>query len=161
MIEKFITQLNRTLIFFGGIALALMILLTNANILSRVIWLPIRGTFELMGFMGALVTAFALGYTQRRHGHVAVDVLVNTFSKKTQQVLNTFNNAICMFFFALVAWQVGKTAAILQACGEVTETLRIIYYPFTYGVAAGFFVLSLVFLADFVRIFRPGKEDAS
>jgi TRAP-type C4-dicarboxylate transport system permease small subunit len=161
MIEKVIKNLNRILIFFGGISLVVMIVLTNANILSRLFWLPIRGTFELMGFMGAVVTAFALGYTQRRRGHISVDVLVNTFSEKTRQVLNALNNTVCLFFFALVTWQVAKTATILRNTGEVTETLRIIYYPFTYGVAVGFFVLSLVFLADLIRIIRPGKEDAS
>jgi hypothetical protein len=56
-----------------------------------------------------------------------------------------------MIFFAVVAWQIAKYAATLRKTGEVTETLQVIYYPFTYGVALGCAVLSLVFLTDFLR----------
>jgi len=41
----------------------------------------------------------------------------------------------------------------LRTSGEVTETLRIIYYPFTYGVALGCFLLSLVLLVELSALF--------
>jgi TRAP-type C4-dicarboxylate transport system permease small subunit len=104
-----------------------------------------------MGYGGAIVTAFALGYTQLKRTHVAVDILVLRFSKRTQSVLNGINALICMVFFAVVAWQIAKYGATLWRTGEVTETLRIVYYPFTYGVALGCAVLSLVFLTDFLK----------
>ena len=63
-----------------------------------------------------------------------------------------------MVFFCLVAWQIAKYAGILKSTGEVTETLRIIYYPFTYGVAVGCGLLALVFLNDFLKSLIPGKE---
>jgi len=42
--------------------------------------------------------------------------------------------------------------------GEITETLRIIYYPFTYGVALGCAVLSLVLFTDLIKSFITKKE---
>jgi hypothetical protein len=42
----------------------------------------------------------------------------------------------------------------------VTETLLIIYYPFTYGVALGCFLLSLVMLVEFLKVFFAEKEEA-
>jgi len=80
------------------------------------------------------------------------------FSKRTQSVLNGINALICMFFFAVVAWQIAKYGTTLWKTGEVTETLRIIYYPFTYGVALGCAVLSMVFLIDFVKCVAPQNE---
>ena len=56
-----------------------------------------------------------------------------------------------MFFFGIAAWQINKYATTLLVTGEVTETLRIIYYPFTYGVAFGIALLSLVFLTDLLK----------
>ena len=56
--------LNKVLTLTGGVFLIGMILLTCANIFIRQFYIPIRGTFELMGYAGAVVTAFALGYTQ-------------------------------------------------------------------------------------------------
>ena len=153
--------LNQVLIRIAGCIMIAMILLTCANIFLRLVWAPITGTFELMGYLGATVTAFALGYTQIRRGHIAVDLLVQRFSKRTQRILNILNTFTCMIFFGLAAWQITRYATTLRETGEVTETLRIIYYPFTYGVAFGCAILSLVFLADFLKCIFQQSEDAT
>ena len=150
--------LIRLLTWIGGFFLVGMIVLTCANILFRSAWVPIRGTFELMGFFGAMVTAFALGYTQVKRGHIAVDVLVNTFPASVKRVLTQVNNAICCLFFLVAAWQIAVKANTLMETGEVTETLQIIYYPFTYAVAFGCLVLSLTLLTEFVRGLMPGER---
>lgn len=150
--------LNQVFIWIAGIFLAAMVLLACANIFFRLVWVPVRGTFELMGYFGAVVTALTLGYTQSKGGHIAVDILVLRFSPKTKRFLQGTNNLICLIFFALVAWQVTKYARNLWITGEVTETLGIIYYPFTYGVAAGCAVLCLVFFSDFLKTIFNKKE---
>ena len=157
-LEKTTQILNQILLWIAGCLLGAMILLTCANVLLRLIWVPVAGTFELMGYFGAVLTAFALGYTQIRRGHIAVDIVVLGFSKGAQRVLNRINSLICVAFFAVVAWQIAKYATTLLTAGEVTETLRIIYYPFTYCVAFGCITLSLVFLTDFLKSFYR-KED--
>jgi hypothetical protein len=50
-----------------------------------------------------------------------------------------------------------KWAATLCRTGEVTETLRIIFYPFTYAVAFGCAVLTLVFFIEFLKLFFREK----
>lgn len=150
--------LNQVFIWIAGLFLAAMILLACANIFFRTVWVPVRGTFELMGYFGAVVTALTLGYTQSKGGHIAVDILVLKFSPKTRRFLMGAKNLICLIFFALVTWQVTKYANILWETGEVTETLGIIYYPFTYSVAAGCAVLCLVFFIDFLKIIFNNKE---
>jgi TRAP-type C4-dicarboxylate transport system permease small subunit len=157
-LEKVTRFLNRLLIWIGGCFLVAMILLTCTNIFLRLVWVPVKGTFELMGYFGAITTAFALGYTQIKKGHISVDVLVLSFSDKTRRVLAVINSLICTVFFSFVAWQVAKYAGILRSTGEVTETLRFPYYPFTYAVAVGCGVLALVFLTEFVQSIIPRKE---
>jgi TRAP-type C4-dicarboxylate transport system permease small subunit len=160
-LDKINLLLNRLLTFIGGIFLVAMVLLTCANIFSRNIWIPIRGTFELMGYFGAIVTAFALGATQLKKGHIAVDVLINTFSDNTRKILQIINNGVCTLFFSIAAWQIAVKANTLMDTGEVTETLRIIYYPFTYAVAFGCLVLALVMLTDLLKSLIPQKEGKS
>jgi TRAP-type C4-dicarboxylate transport system permease small subunit len=157
LLDKISHALNQILIWIAGVFLVTMILLTCANIFLRLVWTPIRGTFELMEFFGAIVTAFALGYTQIKRGHIGIDIVVNQFSEKAQRILNGINYSICMIFFALAGWQISKWATTLWKTGEVTETLRIIFYPFTYGVAFGCFVLALVFLVDLLTVLVEGK----
>ena len=158
LLDKISRVLNEIFVWIAGFFLVVMILLTSANIFLRLVWMPVKGTFELMGFFGAIVTAFALGYTQIKKGHIGIDILVNKFSAKAQRILNGANYFICMIFFSLAGWQVAKWATTLWQTGEVTETLRIIYYPFVYGVALGCVILSLVLFVDLLKVFIQGKE---
>ncbi|MBW1945180.1 MAG: TRAP transporter small permease [Deltaproteobacteria bacterium] len=158
-LDKMTQVLNQVLTWIGGCFLGIMIILTCTNVFLRLIWVPVAGTFELMGYCGAVLTAFALGYTQIRRGHIAVDIIVLRFSKGTQRVLNSINGLICMVFFAVVAMQITRYATTLVKTGEVTETLRIIYYPFTYCVAFGCITLSLVFLTDFLKSLLQNESE--
>ena len=158
-------KLNRLVVnlftFVAGLFLMGMVAITCANIFSRAVWIPIRGTFELMGYAGAIVTAFALGYTQIKKGHIAVDILVGRYSKRSRKFIHIVNAALCMVFFGLAAWQMAVKAGILMKTGEVTETLQVIYYPFTYAVAAGCLVLALTLLTELMRDIWPQKERRS
>jgi TRAP-type C4-dicarboxylate transport system permease small subunit len=144
-------------LWLSGAFMIAMILLTCANIFSRLIWVPIKGTFELMGFFGAVATAFALGYTQMKKAHISVDILVKRFPGRIQTVLNGVNYFVCMLFFGIAGWQIARWAATIRNTGEVTETLRIIYHPFVYGVAFGCFLIALVLLVDFVKMFSANN----
>jgi TRAP-type C4-dicarboxylate transport system permease small subunit len=156
-LDKASKILNQAFIYIAGVFLVGMILLACSNILLRIVWLPVKGTYELMGFFGAIVTAFALGYTQIKRGHIGIDIVVMQFSAKLQRILHGINYFICMIFFSIAGWQIAKWAGILWKTGEVTETLRIIFYPFTYGVALGCFVLTLVLLVDLLRVLIKGE----
>jgi TRAP-type C4-dicarboxylate transport system permease small subunit len=126
--------------------------------LFRLVWVPIRGSVELVAYFSAIVTAFALGYTQMRKGHTSVDVVVNLFPDRVKRFLGCVNSLICMTFFAIAAWRIAKWSTTIWNAGEVSETLRVIFYPFSYGVALGCAVLSLVFLTELVKSLRPQKE---
>ena len=160
-LEKINLFLNRMLLFIGGVFLVSMIFLCCANIFLRIGWMPIRGTFELMGFFGAIVTAFALSHTQNKRAHISVNVLIDTFATKTRHIIRGINNLICFVFFLIVAWQMAVKAGVLMQAGEVTETLRIIYYPFTYAVAFGCLILAFTFLTDLLKALFTNKEVSS
>ena len=157
-LERIATFMNRLLMWLASCILGAMILLTCGNIFLRLFWMPVKGTFELMGYGGAVIMAFALGMTQLERGHIAVDVLFMRFSKRAQRILTAVNDIILCVFFAIVSWQVANYATILLKTGEVTETLRIIYYPFTYGVALGCAMLALVLLTHFLKTLSQKEE---
>ena len=158
-LKRFSSLLNRVLMAIGGLFLGAMVVLTCANIFLRSVWVPIRGTFELMGFAGAVVTAFALGRTQQAKGHIAVDVLLNVLSPHLRKVLMMTSHCLCALFFSLAAWQVAQKAMVLMNTGEVTETLRMIYYPFTFAVALGCVALTLSLIIDVIAMLYPEKVD--
>jgi TRAP-type C4-dicarboxylate transport system permease small subunit len=155
-LDRFNRWINRAAIAAGGLFLVAMGLLTCANIVSRGFWVPIQGTYELMGYFGAVVVALALAHTQLRRGHIAVDVLITRFSERRRRVLTAVNGLVCMALFGLAARQLVQKALVLRASGELTETLRIIYYPFALVVALGCLLLALVLLAEFFRALGSG-----
>lgn len=158
LLDKISRVLNQVLVWIAGVFLAAMVLLICANIFLRLVWVPIKGTVELMGYFGAIVTAFALGYTQINRGHIGIDIVVNQFSAKIQRILTGISYLICMIFFSIAGWQIARWATTIWKTGEVTETLRIIFYPFTYGVALGCIILALVLLVDLLKVFVEGKR---
>jgi len=126
-------------------------LLACGNMVLRVPGYPIEGTYELVGFFAAIVAAFALGYTQLEKGHIRVDILVSRLPLRVQVVLDTITHFFSVILFALASWRVAVFARSYWKAGEVSETLNIIYYPFTYAVALGCAFISLVLILDFVK----------
>ena len=156
-INKF---LNKMLTLTGGVFLLAMIILTCGNIFIRQFFNPIPGAFELMGYAGAVVSAFALGYTQFTNGHISVDILVNAYPKPLKRIASILNHGVCCVFFSILGWFMVEKALTLKNTGELSETLRIIYYPFIMAVAFGFFILALALLTDFLKAVLVRKEGA-
>ncbi len=150
--------LNMLLTLTGGVFLLGMILLTCANILARQIYVPIPGSFEITGFTGAIVAAFALGYTQFTNGHISVTVLYDRYPKPVKRIISIINHSVCCLFFLVTAWYMLQKALTLKNTGELSETLRIIYYPFTMAVAFGCLILSMALFTDLLKAVLQPKE---
>ena len=146
---NFLKKINGLQVFLGGCFLVMMIFLTCANILLRQFGLPVRGTFEIMGFLGAVIFAFSLGYSHEKKEHLYVSIIFDRFPEKVKKAARVINSLACIFFFSLVSWQLVKKALILKNVHEVSETLRIAYYPFILVLSFGVSVLVLHFIYEF------------
>lgn len=156
---KFNLYLNRFLAFWSGVAVLALTAIAAGNMLFRVVYVPINGSYELIGFFGAVATGLALGFAQIRKDHIIVTIFTDRFSKRTNRVLDGFNYFINMIFFALVAWETLKWGMKIARIGELSETLKIVYHPFVYCLALGFAALSLTLLIDFLTIFHKGAAE--
>jgi TRAP-type C4-dicarboxylate transport system permease small subunit len=150
--------LNRLLLILGGIAVILLMSLATINVVLRIFHIPYSGTYEMVSFLGAIVIAFALGYTQKRKDHIVVDILTERFSKQTNKVLSIVSYGITMVFFAVVSWQIFVFGMKIWKSGEVSETLKIVYHPFIFSVSIGFAVLSLTIVIDFLKTIFAQEE---
>lgn len=159
-LEKISHVLNKILMTVGAVAVLFLMSLATINVVLRIFGAPYRGTYELVGYSGAIVIAFALGYTQQLKDHIVVDILSQKFPTKLNRILDGLNYFVTMIFFAIVAWQVSVWGMKVLRAGEVMETLKAIYYPFIFAVAIGFGVLSLALLVDFLKNLF-GEEEGS
>jgi len=151
-LEKISNKLNRGVNWIAAGVLTAMMLLLVGNMIVRKIYVPFGGTSEIVGFMAALVAAFALGYTQIKKGHVAIDFVVAHFPQRAQNVTDAIMSFLSLAFFVLIGWQLILLGNRYWELGSVAETTKIIFYPFIYAVAFGCFCICLVLLVDFLKL---------
>ena len=135
----------------GGVSLLALTLLATTNVALRIFRVPASGTYEVVSFLGAIVTAGALGHTQKRKDHIVVDILSDKFPAPVKRVLDRVSYALILVFFSIVSWQTFVYGRRLMATGEVSEALKIAYYPFVFLVGFGFAVLALTAFLDLVE----------
>jgi TRAP-type C4-dicarboxylate transport system permease small subunit len=148
---KGIAQLSRALNTLAGGAIVAMMLLTCADVVLRLLRQPIPGTYEMVGFLGTVVAAFALAYTSLEKGHIAVEILVERLPHRVQTVIEAATALIGAALFWLLCWQSGLYAAELRHSGEVSVTLTMPIYPFIYGIAVGSGLLGLLLTVESLR----------
>ena len=152
-LDKIDDILGRILLVLSGAAILALMLLATGNVVLRIFHAPYRGTYEIVSFLGAIGVALALASTQRRKGHIIVDILSAHYPRPVKRLVDALSAGISAVFFGIVAWQVSVWGTRIMAAGEVSETLKIVYHPFVFGVAAGFGILSLTCLLDIPRAF--------
>jgi TRAP-type C4-dicarboxylate transport system permease small subunit len=157
-LERLSELLRRILMVAGGVSLLLLTLLATLNVALRIFRVPVGGTYEVVSFLGAIVTAGALGYTQKRKDHIVVDILSDRFPDPVKRFADRISHVLMLVLFSIVSWQTLVYGKRLAATGELSETLKIAYYPFVFVVSIGFAVLSLTILLDLAESFWIGKE---
>ncbi len=153
-LEKLNQALNKALLVIGGVAVLALMALATGNVLLRLCGLPFRGAYELVAFLGAVVTAFAMGHTQKQKFNIAVDILSDRFPKGVKRWLDASGYLLGLLFFAAIAWVILKWGLRIAGSGEVSETLKIVYYPFIFCVALGFAMLSMTLAIDLIGTLR-------
>lgn len=149
--------ITKALTFMAGLFLVSMMILACANMVLRAIWSPLNGTFELMGFMGAVVAAFSLAFAQRQKSHIAVGILLKRFPPLIRRLADASTSVISCGFFVIAGMETYKWASFLVETGELSETLQIIYHPFVFATAAGCFALAFVLVVDTLKILTAEK----
>lgn len=160
----FIKQLLRGIynmpIIIGGVAVLALMTIASVNVCLRIIQMPYRGTYEIVAFLGAIVTAFALADTQMRKSHIVVDIVSDRYPEWLKKIVDLVGYLASVVFFLIIGWVLIRWGIQIAESGEVSETLKIIYYPFVYLVAIGFFSLSITLIIDFINTLkrREGGE---
>ena len=132
--------------------------LTCTDIVMRLFRRPIPGTYEIVGFLGAMVAGFALAQTTIERGHVAVQVVVTRFSPRWQQIIYLITHLLSILLFALLAWECMRYGNDFRVSGEVSLTIRIPFYPVVFGIAFSAAVVCLVLIVDILHVMTKRVE---
>jgi TRAP-type C4-dicarboxylate transport system permease small subunit len=149
--DRIVGSLSKFFDRIAQLAVMAMMLLVIGNILGRFIGKSIFGTYDYVGFINAVLVAFAIAYCARLGGHIQVELLVSRLSEKTQIIIGIITNILSLGIFTIITWQCVILANDKMRLGEVSMTALIPFYPYIYGVALGCTLLCFVILIDLIK----------
>jgi TRAP-type C4-dicarboxylate transport system permease small subunit len=142
----------------AGVTLTLVMGLTVADVILRILGKPIVGVFELVAFFGAVVIGFSIPFTSWVRGHIFVDFLVMKFCMRVRKGIHVFTRLLGLVLFGLIGWNLIMMGADLHRSGEVSPTLHIPFYPVVYGIGMVCLIQVLVMTADIVKVLKGQYE---
>jgi TRAP-type C4-dicarboxylate transport system permease small subunit len=151
LLEAASRHLNRALALLAGLALAAMMLFAVSDMVLRGIGRTVAGSYEVIGWLSAAAMALALGSVQQHRGHVAIDLLTARLSPRWRAAIELLMSLCALLLFAVLTVYLFAYGRTLQDTGSLSETLRVVVYPWVYVVAAGAGGLTLALLVDVCR----------
>ena len=143
-----IRPLARWMHWAAGAALVSMMLVTVADVVLRAFKSPITGTYELVGFLGAVAIGFSLPQTSLDTGQVLMDFLTARLRAGPARVLGALTRAIGAGLFGLIAWNLFAMGADLRRTGDETPLLHLPHFLLAWGIAVACAVECLVLVAE-------------
>jgi len=140
------------------LSLLFIIVITMTDVVSRAIYKPIMGTYELVSFAGAVTIGLALPITAWEKGHVFMEFIVERLSARTQALLSIVTRVIVMLLFFFIGIALYVVATEMRTSGEVAASLKIPVYPIAYAVCVVSFLLCIVYIFEIITIARNKNE---
>ncbi len=143
----------------ASLLLVFLVLLSGMNVFGRMAGHSFGGCYELSGFLGALIAALALADTQRKRGHVELDMFTRRYKPLAKRLTGAFNMFCGFMLLVLLAIQQVNRARRLLAAGELSETLRIPYPWLMMACAVGLLLLGCAYLTDAIYLLTRKDPD--
>ena len=155
----YVSLLRRTVSALGivaGAAVVAMIVVTCVDVVGR--WLfsrPIKGAYDIVELLGAIVIAGGLPYTTGCKGHVAIEFFWQRLSRRGRILVDTVARLITVSMFAFLTWRFIHYGVELRASGQGTPTLGwpVFWLAWWLALCTGVMVLVILY-----HLMHPGKE---
>lgn len=159
-LKRLSEALGNIFLAIGGVSLVLMTAIACVNMFLRLYGAPLSPAYELVSYLGATTVALPLGYAQLKKSHIAVDVLASRFPQGVRRITLLISLGLSMTVFGLGTWKIAQHATNLMKTGELSETTRMPFYPFTYAVAVSCALLTFCLFVDLLAVLMPRQEES-
>ena len=152
--ERFVGSTSKVFDYIARFGVVAMMVLIVANVLLRVVWHSIVGTYDYVCIIGAVLVGLSLAYCGYKRGHIEIEILMDRLPARVQGVIGSVVNLVSVGFFSVVAWQLVLLGNEMAQTGESTMTLFLPFHSYIYVVAFCSVALILVILVHFLKNFR-------
>jgi TRAP-type C4-dicarboxylate transport system permease small subunit len=154
---KIIRIVSRLLGYIAAGILGLMMMLTVVDVFFRyVLNAPLTGAIEMSELLMVVLVFPALGWIAIERSHIRVDLLVSTWPRRVQFIVEIITLLLALGTYAYITWQ-----SILESrlVDMTTSLLSIPEAPFHWVMTAGFFMLCLAIISLVIEdVAFLGKE---
>lgn len=151
LLDRASRSLNGALAWAAAALLGAMMLFSVTDMVMRGFGVTVAGSYEVIGWLSAAAMALALGTVQRNKGHVAMELVVVQMARRSRAITEALMAVVSLALFAVIAFYVLRYGRTLHETGSLSETLRVIVYPWIYVVGLGCAGLTLALLVDLLR----------
>lgn len=148
--DTWVEKLALGLLLLGALGMIASMLLGFADVVgTQFLGLPVPGTLEVTESTMVLIVFGALAYTQRKRGHIRVEIFYNGRGPRVKALMDIVTHAVAIAYFGLIAWQGAQEAVYSLQIGEATMgTIRFPLFPARFLLVAGTVLLLLQLLID-------------
>mgnify|MGYP001030121166 CR=1 FL=1 len=143
-----LTRYGDHLACLGMVALLVLVV---ANVFLRYVWQSIQGTYDYVGLITAIAVSLAVAFTAYERGHIEIEILMEHFPKRVQNIVGTVMFLICTVFFCIASWQAVMVGRSMKEGNETTMAVFVPLHPFLYIMAIGLGLTALAFLIHTVK----------
>ena len=158
-VERITDVALKTLHYVGMVFALSMMMLTTVHAVGRYIFgLPVPGLVELSSYMMVTMIFLTAPYTALVKGHIAIGVIVDRFSERTQAIIDIFIYLLCLVVSVIAAWQTFVRGFYIMEEKQVSTILSIPNAPFIFIVAIGWSMFSVAILIHLVNSISRGVK---
>ena len=139
----------------------MMLFMTVDVILQITTRSPILGNFEIVQIMMVVIVYFAVGYTQIKGKHIAVDLVKSHLPVLGEKIVDVIINVICIAAGVIMVRAAWINVIDVWGDGATTSSLHIPLFPFYGVVCFGCAILLLTLCVTFIEriyVIIKGKE---
>ncbi len=158
-LKPIVSKLSAAMAALAGGTLIAVLLMTVLDVILRYFGHPIVGIYDIVALGGAVIIGFSMPLAAERKVHVYMEMGLQVYSRTVKRVLLLVTRVIIFGISFIVAWNLIQLGVDFHQTGEVSLTIKIIYYPIAIGLGACFIVQMLVLTVQIVQIFSGGNDE--
>jgi TRAP-type C4-dicarboxylate transport system permease small subunit len=123
---------------------------------------PIPGHLEGSELLMPMIVFLAISYTQATHGHVGMDLVLETLAPRMRRIATMGTLLLSIFICAVLAYFSGKNALQLWRFDDVTMTPPYFKtWPSAAAIAVGYALISLRMWVQVLHLYDPERFPAN
>ncbi len=135
----------------SGVLLSAVMLMLVANVVLRLLGMPILGMYEIMASASVMMLGLSLADAQRQKQNVAIDLVTARLPKRVQNAIAVFTTLLSGIVFAVIAIALMRYAGFQIDTGTTSELLRLPTWPALVALTVGIILVLCVLLVDLAR----------